>query len=232
MNNQAIKTLKIGHRGAKGHTAENTLESIQNAIDFGVDGIEIDVHLCASGELVVFHDFTLDRMTNAIGDITKYSLQELKKIKVKGKYYIPTLEEVLNLIDKRCLINIELKGTNTATKTCEVIERHVKENNWKYTDFLVSSFQHHELEDVFKMNKNIPLGVLTKASVKEALEFAQTINADAIHPNYALLTKENVKQVQDKGFKVNTWTVNDLETINRMKSYGIDAIISDFPDRL
>ena len=66
--------LKIGHRGAKGYVAENTIESIQKALDFGVDGIEIDVHLCASGELVVFHDLTLDRMTNGIGEIGKLSL--------------------------------------------------------------------------------------------------------------------------------------------------------------
>jgi glycerophosphoryl diester phosphodiesterase len=232
MNSLAIQTLKIGHRGAKGHVAENTLESIQKAIDFGVDGIEIDVHLCASGELVVFHDFTLDRMTSGNGDITKYALQELKRIKVKDKYQIPILEEVLNLIDKRCLLNIELKGANTATKTCEVIDRFIKENNWKYSDFIVSSFQHHEIKDVFQTNKNIPLGVLTKASVEEALEFAQTINAVALHPNYALLTIENVKKAQDNGFQVNTWTVNDLETINRMKNYGVNAIISDYPDRL
>ena len=99
-------------------------------------------------------------------------------------------------------------------------------------DFIVSSFQHHELEDVFQINKKIPLGVLTKASVTEAIEFAETINAVAIHPNFALLTKENVKQAQAKGYKVNTWTVNDVETIKRMKRYGVDGIISDFPDRL
>jgi glycerophosphoryl diester phosphodiesterase len=226
------ETLKIGHRGAKGHITENTLESIQKALNFYVDGIEIDVHLCASDELVVFHDFTLDRMTNGTGEIAKHTLSELKQFQVEGKFEIPTLEEVLNAIDKACLLNIELKGRYTASKTCEIIERYIKENYWNYSNFIVSSFQYHELEDVFKMDANIPLGVLTKANVFEALEFAETIQAKAIHPNFALLTKDNVKQVQEKGFKVNTWTVNDVKTINRMKSYGVDAIISDFPDRI
>lgn len=226
------RCLKMGHRGAKAYVAENTIESIQKAIDFGVDGIEIDVHVCASGELVVFHDFTLDRMTNGTGEIGKKTLSELKELQVDGHYKIPTLEEVLDVINKTCLLNIELKGRHTAIKTNDIIERYIKEKDWKYDDFIVSSFQHHELEDIFKLNKRIPLGVLTKASVFEAMEFAETIKAVAIHPNFALLTRENVKRAQSKGFKVNTWTVNDDETIFRMKDYGVDGIISDVPDRL
>ena len=228
----ADSCLKIGHRGAKGYIAENTFESIQKALDFGVDGIEIDVHLCASGELVVFHDFTLDRMTDGTGEVGKQSLEELKLLKINDQFLIPTLEEVLDLIDKKCFLNIELKGRHTALKTSEVIQKYIKEKGWKYSDFLVSSFQHLELEEVYKTDKNIPLGVLTKASVTEVLEFAETIKAIAIHPNFALLTKENVKRAKTEGYKVYTWTVNDEQTIKRMKGYGVDGIISDVPDRL
>ncbi|HLV15596.1 MAG TPA: glycerophosphodiester phosphodiesterase family protein [Xanthomarina sp.] len=228
----AYSCLKIGHRGAKGYLAENTLESIQKALDFGVDGIEIDVHVCASGELVVFHDFTLDRMTNGTGEVGKHSLSELKKLKVNNEFSIPSLEEVLEVIDKKCFLNIELKGRGTAIKTSEVIQKYIKEKGWLYNDFIVSSFQHHELEGVFKKDEQIPLGVLTKASVTEAMEFAKTIQAVAIHPNFALLTKDNVKRAQTEGYKVFTWTVNNEETIKRMKSYEVDGIISDVPDYL
>lgn len=224
--------LKIGHRGAKGYIAENTLESIQKALDFGVDGIEIDVHLCATGELVVFHDVTLDRMTNGAGTLSKKSLTELKKLNVNTQYEIPTLVEVLDLIDKQCLLNIELKGKNTAFETCKTIQTYIETKNWEYGNFIISSFQHQELMDVFKLNSNIPLAVLSKASVEEALELAKTIKAKAIHPNYAILTRDNVKLAQDFGYKVNTWTVNDDDTIQRMKDYGVDGIISDVPDRL
>lgn len=222
----------MGHRGALGYVAENTIPSIKKALSFDVDGIEIDVHLCVSGELVVFHDFTLDRITNGTGEVKKNTLAELKRLKVKDEYTIPTLEEVLNLVDKKYLVNIELKGRGTAPKTCEVIETYVNEKGWKYSDFIVSSFQHHELEAVYNINKEILLAVLTKASVAEAIEFARTIHSKIIHPNFALLTRENVKKAQDEGFKVNTWTVNDPDTIARMKDYGVDGIISDFPDRL
>src|SRR5690606_5568826 len=128
--NKAI--LKIGHRGAKGHVPENTIESIQKARDFGVDGIEIDVHVCATGELVVFHDFTLDRMTNGTGEVGKLSLSELKKLKVNNQFLIPTLEEVLDTIDKKCFLNIELKGRNTAVKTCEVVYKYIAVKDWSY----------------------------------------------------------------------------------------------------
>lgn len=227
----SLKILNIGHRGAKGHVVENTLESIKKALEIGVDGVEIDVHLCASGELVVFHDFTLDRMTNGSGEITKHSLSELKSLKVKGKFTIPTLQEVLDVIDKRCFLNIELKGKNTALKACRTIQYNIEASGWVYKDFIVSSFQHSELNTVFKIDKNIPLGVLTKASVSEAVMFAKTIQAVAVHPNYDLITKENVHKAQLDGLKVIAWTVNEKETIQRLKSYGVNGIITDFPDR-
>lgn len=224
--------LKIGHRGAKGHIAENTLESIQKALDLGVDGIEIDVHLCATGDLVVFHDFTLDRMTNGTGELAKKSLSDLKKLTVNEHYKIPTLLEVLDLIDKKCLLNIELKGKNTAFEVCKSIKIYGATQGWDYDNFLVSSFQHRELEDIYKIDKKIAIAVLSKASVEDCMDFANSVKAKAIHPNYALLTPDNVGRAQNLGYKVNTWTVNEKEAIQRMKSYGVDGIISDFPERL
>ncbi|WNH13505.1 glycerophosphodiester phosphodiesterase [Thalassobellus suaedae] len=224
--------LRIGHRGAMGHLAENTMASIKKALEFGVDGIEIDVHKCASGELVVFHDFTLDRMTQASGEISKYTLSELKTFQVNGQFDIPTLEEVVTFIDRKCLLNIELKGRNTALETERIIKKHIDYHGWMYGDFIVSSFQHHELEHIFSLNSQVPLAVLTKANVDEAIGFAKTINAHAIHPNIAIVTRNNVKEAKDMGYKVNVWTANNKDTIVRMKDYNVDAIISDFPDRI
>ncbi|MGY0391641.1 glycerophosphodiester phosphodiesterase [Bizionia sp. KMM 8389] len=227
-----VKTRVYGHRGAKGYIAENTLESIEKAMAFQVYGIEIDVHVCASGELVVFHDFTLDRMTDGSGEVSKQTLKELQDLTVNGGYKIPTLESVLNLIDKKCVLNIELKGKDTALKTCQVIDNYVVNHGWECADFIVSSFQHTALETVFQTSKNIPLAVLTKASVSEAIDFAKTINAKIIHPNFALLTADNVSLAQSLGYEVNTWTVNDTDTILRMKNYKVNGIISDVPDKI
>ena len=114
--------------------------------------------------------------------------------------------------------------------TCKVIEKFIKTKSWNRDHFLISSFQHQELETVYKYNSQLHLGVLTKASVADAVAFATTINAYAIHPNVALVTKDNVRFAQEKGFKVLTWTVNEKRTIERMKLYGVDGIISDNPD--
>ena len=227
-----MNLLKIGHRGAKGHIAENTLESILKALDFGVNAIEIDVHKCKTGELVVIHDFTLDRTTNGSGEIAKKSLAELKALKVENKFRIPLLTEVLDLIEGRCTINIELKGLNTATATSEIIKKYIAERNWKYEDFIVSSFQKNELFQMRKLDENVPLGILSKASVTEAIALGNLLKASKIHPSLGIITRDNVKASHEAGFKVNVWTVNEPEHIARMQEFGVDGIISDFPDRL
>lgn len=227
-----MKILKIGHRGAMGHLAENTLESIQVAIDLGVDAVEIDVHKCKSGELVVIHDFNLERTTNGTGEISQKSLEELKELQIEGKYFIPTLTEVLDLIQGKCGINIELKGQNSAVATCEIIERYIAEGYWLYEDFIVSGFQKKELWEVYKINPQIPLGILTETSVSEAIELGKKINAKAIHPSLGIITRQNVLLSQQKGFHVNVWTVNKPTDIKRMINFGVNGIISDFPELL
>ncbi|ESU29672.1 glycerophosphoryl diester phosphodiesterase family protein [Flavobacterium limnosediminis JC2902] len=223
---------KIGHRGAKGYIPENTLESFQKALDLGVDGIELDVHVCASGELVVFHDFTVDRVTNGSGEVDKLTLSELKTLKIAGELQIPTLAEVFDLINRKCWINVELKGHDTAQPTCELIEKYVTKKGWTYEDFIVSSFQKDELEKTRAHNPKIRLATLSQASVEQALEWADELSAYAIHPHFSLLTDDNIHEAKKKGYKINVWTVNHYEDIQRLEAHIIDGIISDFPDRL
>lgn len=224
--------LKIGHRGAKGHLAENTLESIQKALSFGVEAIEIDVHRCKTGELVVIHDFTLDRTTNGSGEVAKKSLTEIKALKVENEFEIPLLTEVLDFIEGKCTINIELKGLNTATATAKIIKKYIAEKNWTYKDFIVSSFQKNELFQMRKFDEKVALGILSKASVTEAIELGKLLKASAIHPSLGIITRDNVKASHKADFNVNVWTVNEPEDIQRMREFGVDGIISDFPDRL
>lgn len=230
-----MSVTKFGHRGAKGHVAENTCESIQKAIDFGVDGIEVDVHRCKTGELIVFHDFTLDRTTNGSGEVAKKSWEVLQKLKVEERYKIPLLTEVLDLIgenEKKIIMNIELKGSNTATDTCLIIDKYIKNKGWAVEDFLVSSFQIKELFQVHKINKTIPLAILSKASVSEAIDLGKELGARAIHPSLGIITRDSVRDSHEAGFKVNVWTVNEPKDIARIKEFGVDGIISDYPDRL
>ncbi len=224
--------LMIGHRGAKGIVAENTLESIQKALEIGVDMIEIDVHKCASGELWVLHDFTLDRTTNGSGEIAKRPAEVIRKLKVEGHYKIPLLTEVLDLIEGKCAINIELKGLNTAGPVCKEVQQRIASGKWKYEDFIISSFQKNELFKVRQFDKEVPVAVLSKASVPEAIELARKLKASAIHPSLGIITRDNTELCHSEGFKVNVWTVNERNDILRMIEFGVDGIISDYPNRL
>jgi glycerophosphoryl diester phosphodiesterase len=218
--------LKIGHRGAKGYEPENTLISFKKAIDFNVDGIELDVHLSSDGEIMVIHDETIDRTSNGKGSVNQFTALELKELG------IPTLIDVLDLVNRRCFVNVELKGIGTSKPVVELITHYISEKNWEYNDFLVSSFEWKMLEEVQLLNPKIRIGVLTKVAVSEALAFAKKIKAVSIHPYFALLPRENVALMQENGFKVFPWTVNSTEDIQKIKSFNINGIISDFPDRI
>jgi len=229
-----MNTLRIGHRGSKGYVAENTLESIKHAILLGVNGIEIDVFKCLSGELVLSHENNLKRLTGKSGQLEKLTLGELKKFLVVGKYKIPTLTDVLQTIETPLFVNIELKGLNTAQATSKIITNLSKSTSWRLENFIISSFNWNELEQFRSIDKNTPVGVLlsNSMSINEAIEFGKKINAQAIHPNFKLLNEKTVKKIKNNGFKIYTWTVNSKDDINYMKKLKVDGIISDFPDKI
>jgi glycerophosphoryl diester phosphodiesterase len=224
--------LKIGHRGARGYEPENTILGFQKAIELHVDQIELDVHLSSDNELMVIHDETIDRTTNGKGFVNQFSLQELKDFRMEKEQQIPTLSEVLDLIDQKCSINIELKSYETADKVVELIEQYVLEKKWKYNQFLVSSFDWNALQQVAFSNPEISIGVVTETDLDLALAFAKVIQAKSIHPYFHLLTIENTASMQEEGFQIFPWTVNEIEDIERIKRYNVNGIISDFPDRL
>ncbi|URM38202.1 glycerophosphodiester phosphodiesterase [Flavobacterium anhuiense] len=224
--------LKIAHRGAKAYEPENTLKAFQKALDLNSDGIELDVHLSSDGYLIVIHDETIDRTTNGKGLVNDFTLAELKSFLIDGKYQIPTLNEVFDLVNKKCFINIELKGLETAPKVVSLIEEYISEKDWKYEHFIISSFDWNMLEETSKLNPNISIGVLTEENIDTALAFAEKIKAKAIHPDFQLLNAENVQQMQEQGFLVLPWTVNSEEDIQKVKTYQVNGIISDNPDKI
>lgn len=218
--------LKIGHRGAKGYKPENTLASFAKAIELNVDAIELDVHLSSDGEIMVIHDETLNRTTTKTGFVSDYSASELKRLG------IPTLEEVILLVNRRCVINIEIKEATATPKVLQLIEKSVNEQHWNYQQFQISSFNWEALSMVSKINSKIAIGVLAEASIEKALAFAIQIKAHSINPYFKLLNSENVNLIHSNGFKIYTWTVNTPEDLIFVKSLNVDGIISDFPDRI
>lgn len=218
--------LKIGHRGAKGYIVENTLASFQKAIELGVNGIELDVHLSSDGKIMVIHDETIDRTTSGKGFVKDFTASQLKK------YGIPRLEEVFDFINKSCFINIEIKDFKATSSVLKLLQNYILEKNWSTHLFQISSFNWNVLESCSLKSNHIQLGVLTEDSIENALTFAKKINAYSINPYFKLLNVENVKEMHRYGFKIFPWTVNSEEDLTFVKSLQVDGIISDFPDRI
>ena len=226
------KPLIIGHRGAMGHETENTLASIQKAMDIGVDMIEIDVFRISSGELAVFHDERVERLTNGGGRIEEYNMFDMRQLILDGGHRIPVLQDVLKLIDNRVRLNIELKGKNTADRVNFVTQYYIEKRGWEAKNFLVSSFHWDELKTIREINPNIAIAVLTEGDPEAAIPIARELQAEAINPSYKQLNPENVKAIHDAGFKVYTYTVNEPEDIARMIDYGVDGIFINYPERM
>lgn len=224
--------LVIGHRGAMGHETENTLASVQKALDLGVDMIEIDVFKISSGEVVVFHDQTVDRLTNGPGNIEEYNISDLSRLILDGGHRIPMLQDVLKLIDNKVALNIELKGANTADKVNHTIDFYTKSRGWSPENFLISSFNWDELREMRKLNENVAIAVLTEENPLDALAVGTELNAVAINPYFESLDTDIVTKIKQAGFKIYTWTVNEPEDIANMKALGVDGIITNFPERL
>ena len=224
--------MVIGHRGAMGHETENTLASVQKALDLGVDMIEIDVFKIESGEILVFHDERVDRLTNGGGKIEEYNIVDARKLILDGNHSIPMLQDVLKLVDKRVKMNIELKGANTADRVNFIIESYIKRNGWTLDQFLISSFNWDELRSFRSLNPDIAIAVLVEGDPLKALAVAKELNAEAINPDYLQLNEQIVDSIHEAGFEVYTWTVNAPAEIRRMKKIGVDGIFSDYPERI
>lgn len=222
----------IAHRGAKGYVPENTIASFEKALDIGAHGVELDVRLSSDGEIMVFHDDHTDRLTGVPGTVKNMTYDDLRKLKVDLHHQIPTLEEVLDFVNKKMLVNIELKVEAAARAVTDLIEQCVSEKGWDYAHFLVSSFNWAALQEIRNSNPKIPLGVLTETDLDLALGFAKSINAETIHPYFHLLDAENVEKIKAENVLLYAWTVNMPEDISRIKALKVDGIITDYPDRV
>ena len=224
--------LIIGHRGAKGHVAENTIASVKYAIDLGANGVEIDEFKCKSGEIVVFHDINLSKILDVNLCIEDLNLKTIKSFRIENKYYIPTLEEILSLQLDDLILNIELKGKGTAIPTIEILRKYFKKKLLKEKNILISSFDWDELL-VFRSNsKTTPIAVLIDGNPLIALKFAEEVKAIAINSDYKFLNKKNVDIIHAKGYKLFPYTVNDVDEIKKLISLGVDGIITDYPEKL
>jgi glycerophosphoryl diester phosphodiesterase len=222
--------LCIGHRGAMGHEPENTLLSIKKAIALGVDAIEVDVHN-VENKLVVIHDRDLSRTTNGMGYLEHNSFAYVRSLDAGKGEQVPTLEEVLKTVDRQVIINIELKGNNTAKLVIDLIKDYLKAG-WSYTDFVVSSFDHDQLHQVKAICPEIVTGMLIYGLPWQYLASAHKLQATLIIPSLDYVTSKMIESAHQQGFKVWVYTVNQPDDLKLMRALGVDGIFTNYPERV
>ena len=222
--------LCIGHRGAMGHEPENTLLSIRTALALGVDAIEIDVYN-VENNLVVMHDRDLSRTTNGTGYIEERSFAYLRSLDAGKGEQIPTLAEVIETVNRQAIVNIELKGSNTAKLVVELIQTYLKQG-WAYRDFVVSSFNHYELHQVKAICDQIKTGMLIYGLPWEYLSTAQKLQADIVISDLDFVTSQLIESVHQHNLLVWVYTVNQPNDIERLKALQVDAIFTNYPERI
>ncbi len=221
----------IGHRGASAYAPENTLESFDLAIRQGVDMIELDVHCCASGQLVVIHDETLERTTNGKGLVAEKTLDELKMLNAGNNNQVPTLEEVLELLNRRAKINIEMKGKDVAVLLADLISRYLFEKEWNPNFFIVSSFDHDQLRQFHALLPRVRIGILYEHLPDEFQSLSRDMNAFSINFSVDACSKQKVDIIHKNGVEAWVYTVNKPEVFKKMKAMGVDAVFTNNPDR-
>lgn len=218
----------FAHRGVSGHYPENTLQAIKAAVDGGTYGIEIDV-FAVDGELIVIHDRQLQRTTKTAGNIEDYSLAQLQQLNAGNGQQIPTLWQVLALVNNHCILNIELKGHDTADLLIDLLHRAVLELNTDLSKLLISSFHHPLLQSIKQRNPALAIGALTACIYLDYCEFATKLNAYSVHCDRAFIDESMVQDAHQRGLKVFVYTVNDRREALRLEALGVDGIFCNYP---
>lgn len=220
----------FAHRGASGYEPENTLRSFSRALDLGAIWLECDVRM-VGGELVLFHDRTLNRLTGTSGKVRDLDLPTLRTLKVKETEPIPLLSELVELTRDKANLQLELKGEGTGEPTARYLNT-LLERGWSPSSFLVSSFDHEELVACKGIAPTIPLGILLYGYPINTLEIARALGAYSVHLNLETVTPKRISALHQAGYKVFVYTVNEIADIRAMQDVGVDGVFSDFPDRV
>lgn len=220
------KLLAIAHRGAELHAPENTVLAIEKAIAMGADAIEIDVQVCRTGEAVVIHDKTVDRTTNSTGDVSLFSMDELRQLDAGQGQRIPRLMDLLRATKQACPFFIELKTVKAAKPVAEVIDHLVQIRGWHYRELIVISKLHQSLALLHTINPRIITGASLSQLPESMAAVGDITGSRYVLPEISILNKPFMDDAKKRGVKVITWTCNSDAEIAKAKSLGVDGIIS------
>ena len=231
----------IAHRGYSGLYPENTMLAFQKAAEISSDEIELDVQLSKDGEVVIFHDESLERLTGQRCWLRDLPFSELKKLNTSQVVYggkfgfcpIPSLDEYFAWVKTTPVVtNIELKNSRfyyegLEEKTIALIEKHGLQGQVYF-----SSFNHVSLMKCKKINPGIPCGILVgaEAAVGNPGYYVKSNGLDFYHPRFNCLNDETVKNCENHGIGINVWTVDDMGGLLQAQEWKCRGLITNFPE--
>jgi glycerophosphoryl diester phosphodiesterase len=231
------RTLIFGHRGASAYAPMNTIPAFELAVEQGADGVELDVHFSKDKQLIVLHDFTVDHTTNGTGYARDMTLAELKALDAGSKkdakfvgVQIPTLDEVFAAVGQKLYVNVEIKSETVETDGVEQAVADCLRRNNMQERVIISSFNPLALKRFREIMPEVPIGYLYVAEEQPFAEVMETLPHEALHPHHPMIDQAYMEWAKSKGYRVNTWTVNDPARAMELKNLGVDAIITDTPD--
>jgi glycerophosphoryl diester phosphodiesterase len=219
----------IGHRGCGKGQIENTLRAMREGLAAGADGVEFDVQASRDGQVVVIHDYTLERTTNGTGSVAQHTLAELKRLDAGEGEAIPTLQEVVDELKghRGVLIDIEIKVPNIEQKVLETVRR-----NNIVAQVILSSFSQSILKAVRSNDREIATGLLYSHPLEDPVQAAVDLGANALHPEYTFVSRALVQECHKEHLLINPWTVDEETDMQRMFDLRVDGIITNRPSRL
>ena len=248
-----FKPACIAHRGGGEEWPENTLLAFEKSVELSCDAIETDLHQTKDGEFVIFHDDTLQRTTNGTGEIKNFTLEELKKLddaylfsQDGGQTYpyrgkgikIPELKEALQKLPNTVFIlevkdpDLDLRKLIKVVKELGAFERvyftsfieNVLENLRSAEPDAISGFAHSEVKKIlyFYYLKLLPF----------YKPVGQSLQVPPSHEGRAIVTKDWVEAMHEKGLEVLVWTINEEPEMKTLISQGVDGIMTDRPTLL
>lgn len=233
------RSLIIAHRGASGEAPENTLAAFKLAVDQGCDGIELDIHLSQDQQIVVCHDESLDRTTTGSGLIRDLNVEDIRNYDA-GSWFspafsnekIPLLTEVLEVIPKHIMLNIEVKNIPFSYQGIELKLIELLKAYERLDYVVISSFDHQLIKQIKLIEPEAKVAPIYFAKLVREYTKLISPNVFSIHPSFYSITSEEVDYLQKQGYLVFPWTVNDECELERVIELGVDGIITDFPGRM
>lgn len=215
----------VGHRGAPREAPENTLPAFARALEHGADAIELDVHATSDGIVVVHHD-PVPRAHTPEGEparapIASTTLAALRRLTVGTAERIPTLGEVLDLVQRRALVYVEIKGEAIEPLVAGVIRGGGAE-------CAVHSFDHRAISRMREIAPEIPRGLLFDVgTAPDFAGMARRYEARDLWPHWSLVNESMIRDARATGARVIAWTVNDAGVARRLAGLGVDALCTD-----